>query len=109
MARSLQLWTPRIAQKSWSATGTYTVRAKAKDIHGVTSEWSTPIQYNNNDGSPTNHSNHNGKAEGKPGTPYSYTLTTIDPDGDMVYYYIDWGDNTWTDWVGPYDSGGPLQ
>ena len=33
-----------------------------------------------------------GPAEGEPGTFYIYTLTTIDPDGDMVYYYIDWGD-----------------
>ena len=24
---------------------------------------------------------------------------------DEIYYFIDWGDNTSTDWIGPYDSG----
>ena len=36
---------------------------------------------------------------------YFYNATTTDPDGDDVYYYIDWGDGTNTDWIGPYPSG----
>jgi len=36
---------------------------------------------------------------------YRYTFSTIDPDGDIVYFYIDWGDGTIENWVGPYDSG----
>jgi hypothetical protein len=33
-----------------------------------------------------------------------YTSTT-DPDNHKIYYLFDWGDNTPTDWLGPYDSG----
>jgi hypothetical protein len=35
-----------------------------------------------------------GPAEGKVGTAYDYNFTAIDPDGDEVYYFIDWEDNT---------------
>lgn len=34
-----------------------------------------------------------------------YIIYTDDPDGDDVSYYIDWGDGTITDWVGPVQSG----
>ena len=33
------------------------------------------------------------------------SLYTIDPDGDDVYYMVDWGDGTDLQWVGPYPSG----
>jgi hypothetical protein len=46
-----------------------------------------------------------GPDSGKPGSTYKYTITATDPDLDMIYGYIDWGDDTTTDWVGPYDSG----
>lgn len=35
-----------------------------------------------------------GKIRGKPGQIYEYTFNSIDPNGDNVRYYIDWGDNT---------------
>jgi hypothetical protein len=40
----------------------------------------------------------------RPGT-YVYTFSASDPDGDYVFYQIDWGDNTFADWFGPYKSG----
>ena len=46
-----------------------------------------------------------GKTSGKIGEEYNYTFITTDPDGDEVYYYIDWGDNTSSGWIGPYSSG----
>jgi len=36
---------------------------------------------------------------------YTYTTSTIDPDGDQVYYLFDWGDGKFSGWVGPYNSG----
>lgn len=36
---------------------------------------------------------------------YNYTLVTTDPDGDDVYYYVDWSDGTNSGWVGPFPSG----
>jgi hypothetical protein len=42
---------------------------------------------------------------GKPRVSYNYTLNTTDPEGDPVYYLVNWGDNTTTGWLGPYASG----
>ncbi|MCK4901787.1 MAG: hypothetical protein KAS76_00405 [Thermoplasmatales archaeon] len=39
------------------------------------------------------------------GTTYTYTTSATDPDGDEVKYMFDWGDDTSSGWVGPYDSG----
>jgi hypothetical protein len=46
-----------------------------------------------------------GPTSGKPGTAYTYTFCTTDPDGDDVSYYVDWGDGTTTDWTTPSASG----
>jgi len=40
----------------------------------------------------------------KPGR-YNFTFKATDPDGDNVYYFIDWGDGTTSGWYGPYLSG----
>ena len=49
-----------------------------------------------------------GPTSGKPGTSYSYTFTTaLDPDGDEVSYYIEWGDNSTSGWTGYIPSGPP--
>jgi hypothetical protein len=49
-----------------------------------------------------------GPNSGKPGTSYTYTFTTgLDPDGDEVSYYIEWGDNSTSGWTGFIPSGPP--
>jgi len=47
-----------------------------------------------------------GTTTGKTDVEYTYTTRTIDPNGDQVYYWFDWGDDTNSGWVGPYESGG---
>lgn len=47
----------------------------------------------------------NGPTSGNAGTEYNYTFTATDPDGDDVYYYVDWDDSNDSGWVGPYSSG----
>jgi len=39
------------------------------------------------------------------GVSYQYTTRTIDPDGDQVYYMFDWGNGSYSGWLGPYQSG----
>jgi len=34
----------------------------------------------------------------------TFTTTTIDPDGDEIFYMFDWGDDTHSNWLGPYNS-----
>jgi hypothetical protein len=46
-----------------------------------------------------------GKTSGKTGVEYDYTFVTKDPDDDDIYLYVEWGDDTIEDWIGPYDSG----
>lgn len=46
-----------------------------------------------------------GPTNGKVGGEYEYTFSTTDSDGEQVYYKIDWGDGTCSDWLGPYASG----
>lgn len=46
-----------------------------------------------------------GPNSGKPGSLYLYRTSTIDIDGDMVYYLWDWGDGTQSEWLGPFTSG----
>jgi len=46
-----------------------------------------------------------GETNGEAGVEYEYTFSTIDPNDDDVYYYIEWGDGEFDDWIGPYSSG----
>jgi hypothetical protein len=39
----------------------------------------------------------------------AYNFTTIDPENDMVYYFIDWGDYTNSGWIGLYPSGDEIK
>ena len=39
------------------------------------------------------------------GIEYTFNTTTTDPDGDYIYYLVDWGDGTNSGWIGAYSSG----
>jgi outer membrane protein assembly factor BamB len=49
-----------------------------------------------------------GQTNGKIKRTYSYTFTSTSPLENNVYYTVDWGDGTSTDWLGPYASGETL-
>ena len=44
-----------------------------------------------------------GETNGAIQTSYTYVIQTTDPDQDDVEYYIDWGDNNNSGWIGPYN------
>jgi len=46
-----------------------------------------------------------GMVHGAAGVEYTYTIVSTDPDGDDVYYYVEWGDGNNSGYVGPYASG----
>jgi len=46
-----------------------------------------------------------GPTNGTTSTSYDYTVISEDPEGDDVYYWVDWGDGTPGEWIGPYISG----
>jgi hypothetical protein len=35
---------------------------------------------------------------------YCFLFNTTDPDGDLVFYYIDWGDGNFVYWIGPFST-----
>jgi hypothetical protein len=45
-----------------------------------------------------------GPAQGKVGQRVTYSFNATDPDGDDIYYFINWGDQTNSSWLGPYSS-----
>ena len=49
-----------------------------------------------------------GPSTGKVGV-NCWTFHTTDVDDDNLFYYIDWGDETFTDWLGPFDSCEPIE
>jgi PKD repeat protein len=46
-----------------------------------------------------------GPTSGNAGTSYDYTFKAVDPEGAIIWYYIEWGDNTNSGWLGPFESG----
>jgi subtilisin family serine protease len=47
-----------------------------------------------------------GPKNGKVGVEYTYNTSAVtDPEGDDIYYLFDWGDGTYSDWLGPFFSG----
>ena len=46
-----------------------------------------------------------GQENGKIGEEYEYNFSTKDADMDDILYLIDWGDETNSGWLGPYNSG----
>ena len=46
-----------------------------------------------------------GQTYGNAGEEYYYITSADDPDMDPIYYKFDWGDDSFTDWFGPYISG----
>jgi len=46
----------------------------------------------------------NGSYTGKPGSVYSCSFIAEDPEGDDIFYEIDWGDGNVDPWSGPINS-----
>jgi subtilisin family serine protease len=46
-----------------------------------------------------------GRTNGRPGREYTFTTSATDEDGDGLYYFWDWGDGNYSEWIGPFDSG----
>lgn len=90
---------------SWTTLGVYNVTVKARDIWGATSTRSDPLLVTITDNTPPDKPEITGPTEGKPGKPYLFNTVTSDAQGHEIYYFIDWGDDTSSGWLGPYVSG----
>ena len=50
-----------------------------------------------------------GPTEGIIGVEYTFSTSTTDPEGKQVLYRWNWGDDTSTIWLGPYNSGDTVE
>lgn len=82
------------ASHSWSAVGTWSVRAKTTDYYGLVSGWSSIKLVTVSNQVPNKPSTPSGTTNGRVGISYSYSTSATDPDGDDVYYSFTWGDGT---------------
>jgi hypothetical protein len=57
------------------------------------------------DNNPPINPNIDGPKRGTTEISYEFTFVSNDPENDEVWYYIDWDDSTFEEWVGPYNSG----
>jgi hypothetical protein len=87
----------------WNSAGDYEITAKAKDIFNNEGDWSSyKVRIGDQPPAPPTIT---GPAKVKTNVKYDYTLNAVDPEGDNVYYYVDWGDTTNSGWVGSSASG----
>ncbi len=50
-----------------------------------------------------------GETSGYHGFSYNYSTSSVDPDGDALYFLFDWGDSITSNWLGPYQSNQLVQ
>ncbi len=93
------------ATYAWGEPGEYEVCVWAKDVHDKKSDWSEPHIITILDNKPPSAPTMQGKRVVKTGEPYDLTISSKDPEGHNVSYYIDWGDGDIEYWLGPYNSG----
>jgi C1A family cysteine protease len=94
---------PAVSHK-YTELGEYTVTLTVTDNSGqkTTDEIQIWIQ-NSNEPSPAPLVY--GKNTHNLGSRYPLEIEGFDPEGNDLYYYIDWGDGTKEEWIGPYNSG----
>ncbi len=92
-----------IFSHSWDTPGVYIISVQSKDDHGAESGWGTFVM--NIGSNPPETPQITGAVNGSPGDAYDYTFITSDEDGNLFYYWIDWGDGQTNQWIGPYNSG----
>jgi hypothetical protein len=100
--------TKSLALSGLAYSTTYKVWVNATDPTGsglYTRRWYSFTTQQQQNVPPNKPNKPSGTASGQINTPYTYSTSTTDPNGDQVYYLWDWGDGTQSSWLGPYTSG----
>lgn len=59
--------------------------------------------YNNSP--PQKPSRPDGPPVGRPGISYTYSTSSVDSNGEPIFYKFDWDDGSFSEWIGPFNSG----
>jgi murein tripeptide amidase MpaA len=95
---------PASLYHAYSSTGQFNIRAKARDVYEEEGPWSESITITVFENLAPSDPAIEGTNRGSPGVEYEFNFMSDDPEGHMIYYFIDWGDGTYEEWIGPYDS-----
>jgi hypothetical protein len=93
------------ASHTWEELGDFEIRAIAKDVNGVQSEWSEPAILSIVENEKPTKVVINGPNWGFGGEEYEFTFTSTDPESSDIYFRVDWDDGDDTGYIGPYSSG----
>lgn len=105
---SAQSGTPGAWSHAWGRSGSYAVRAQARDVNGAWSEWSGALAVTVfNAYSPGSPDAPSGPLSAHPGDICLFKSTAIDPGGDSVSIRFAWGDGDTSAWTSPVPSGSP--
>lgn len=95
--------TGSITTNTYQQVGVYNVTLTVTDSEQNTASETTRIWVQTTNNAPEI-SNIDGPTNAKAGKYYYYNFTATDPEGNDLYYYIDWGDGEKEEWIGPYHS-----
>ncbi len=95
---------------SYLSTGTFTVKAQAKDVNGAVSGWSGGHQITITTGSSQapNPPTVSGPTSGNPNVSYDFNGTATDPNNDQISIRFAWGDGDTSAWSGYVASGSTI-
>jgi outer membrane protein assembly factor BamB len=95
---------------AWTDSGTYAVKAQAKDRPGNVSDWSEALTVViGANRAPVTPAVPTGPAAAPMDSACYFTSVTTEPDGEGVSYRFDWGNgdtSAWSDWTGSGEPGG---
>ena len=89
---------------SWSENGSYEITAKAKDFWHEGWWTDPPFLISIGNHAPWPPEQPSGPTLGSIDIEYTFSTSTIDEEGDEIWYRWDWGDGTFIE-LGPYASG----
>ncbi len=90
----------------WTQPGVYCITLKLKDVYGMESESSDPFCITIVGNQPPSAPSIDGPSHVRVRVENTWSFISIDPEGDNVTYYVDWGDKCGgAEYHGPYPSG----
>jgi len=101
----VQSGTPVTINHSYQNSGTYSVKAQAKDVNEVLSSWSNPHMITITNLAPNRPTIPQGYSTGIPNVSYNFSSLAFDPDGDSVAIRFAWGDGDTSNWSSFVASG----
>jgi hypothetical protein len=93
------------ANHIWNYEGDFQVKVKSRDENYAQSVWSKSLNIHLNYNYPPEEPKIDGYFRLFPAVSYNFKFSSNEPDGEDIYFYIEWGDGEIEDWIGPYGSG----